>query len=162
MEKEVFILLGANLGDRLSNFETAKKLLEIQIGTINRQSKIYETAAWGLIDQPNFLNQVLEIETQLSPSLLLKKILAIEKKMGRIRTQKWGERLIDIDILYFGKEIISQENLKIPHPYLQERRFTLIPLAEIAPNFRHPILLKSNDELLEVCKDNSTVILIEA
>lgn len=162
MKKEIYILLGTNLGDRQANLSTAKTQILQKIGPILTESKIYETAAWGLTDQPNFLNQVIEIETKLSPSVLLKTILAIEKKMGRIRTQKWGERLIDIDILYFGKEVINQENLKIPHPYLQERRFTLVPLAEVAPEFKHPVLLKSNNELLEICTDNSNVILIPA
>lgn len=162
MKKEIYILLGTNLGDRQANLSTAKTQILQKIGPILTESKIYETAAWGLTDQPNFLNQVIEIETKLSPSVLLKTILAIEKKMGRIRTQKWGERLIDIDILYFGKEVINQENLKIPHPYLQERRFTLVPLVEVAPDFEHPVLLKSNNELLEICTDNSNVILIPA
>lgn len=162
MKKKIYILLGTNLGDRQANLSTAKTQILQKIGPILTESKIYETAAWGLTDQPNFLNQVIEIETKLSPSVLLKTILAIEKKMGRIRTQKWGERLIDIDILYYGKEVINQENLKIPHPYLQERRFTLVPLAQVAPEFKHPVLLKSNIELLEICTDNSNVILIPA
>jgi 2-amino-4-hydroxy-6-hydroxymethyldihydropteridine diphosphokinase len=160
IEKELFILLGTNLGDRNANFETAINEIQMHIGSIKIRSHCYETAAWGITDQPNFLNQILQVETNLSPNKALKIILKIEKKMGRIREQKWGARLIDIDILYFGNKIMDTESLKIPHPFLQERRFTIIPLVEIAPDFIHPIFNKSNKMLLEECEDNSDVILI--
>lgn len=160
-EKQLYILLGTNLGDRFQNLLTAKNELEMSLGKITSKSGIYETAAWGITNQPSFLNQVLRIETNKSPNKTLKMILNIEAKMGRIREQKWGPRLIDIDILYFGNKIIDSENLKIPHPFLQDRKFTLLPLAEIASEFMHPIFKKNNQILLMECEDNSEVALIE-
>lgn len=160
MENQVFILLGTNLGERISNLEKAKKEIELIIGKVTKTSKIYETAPWGITEQPSFLNQVLQISTDLKPTKVLQTILKIEETMGRIREQKWGARLIDIDILYFGNEIIQKQNLVIPHPFLHERRFTLTPLVEIAPNFEHPIFQKNNKELLKKCEDNSNVILM--
>ena len=161
IEKELFILLGTNLGDRLLHLETAKKAIEKSVGKVVASSKIYETAAWGITDQPNFLNQVLKIETSLKPEKTLHIILTIEEQMGRIREQKWGARLIDIDILYFGSHKINTDKLTIPHPFLQDRRFTLIPLVEIASGFIHPVFKKSNSALLQNCKDYSDVFLIE-
>jgi 2-amino-4-hydroxy-6-hydroxymethyldihydropteridine diphosphokinase len=161
VEKELFILLGTNLGDRNTNLQQAISELEVKIGKILTQSKIYQTAAWGITDQPDFLNQVLHIETKLKPQKVLEIILSIEKKMGRVRLQKWGARLIDIDILYYGMKIINETDLIIPHPFLQERMFTLKPLAEIAPNFIHPVFNKSNTVLMEESKDQTKVLLIE-
>jgi 2-amino-4-hydroxy-6-hydroxymethyldihydropteridine diphosphokinase len=161
IDKELFILLGTNLGDRFQNLETASVEIENSIGKITRKSSIYQTAAWGFTDQPSFLNQVLQLSTDLPASNVLQIILKIEKKMGRVREQKWGARLIDIDILYFANEIIKQPGLIVPHPFLQERRFALIPLTEILPDFIHPILKMTNLELLEKCKDELEVILIE-
>lgn len=161
MENQLFILLGTNLGDRFQNLETARNEIEKNAGKITKFSGIYETAAWGITDQPSFLNQVLQISTDLKPNKILQIILKMEEKMGRIREQKWGARLIDIDILYFGDLKLIGKNLVIPHLFLHERRFTLAPLAEIAPDFVHPILQKTNLELLENCGDDSQVILME-
>ena len=161
MENQLFILLGTNLGDRIQNLEIARNEIEIHIGKITKFSGIYETAAWGITEQPNFLNQVLQISTDLKPNKILQIILKMEQKMGRIREQKWGARLIDIDILYFGNLKLNSKKLVIPHPFLNERRFTMAPLTEIDPNFIHPILQKTNIELLENCEDDSMVILIE-
>jgi 2-amino-4-hydroxy-6-hydroxymethyldihydropteridine diphosphokinase len=161
LENQLFILLGTNLGDRFQNLETARNEIEKNAGKITKFSGIYETEAWGITDQPSFLNQVLQISTDLKPNKILQIILIIEKKMGRIRDQKWGSRLIDIDILYLGNLKLIGNNLIIPHPFLHERRFTLAPLAEIAPDFIHPILQKTNLELLENCGDDSQVILME-
>lgn len=161
IEKELFILLGTNLGEKFQNLETARQEIEKSIGNITEASGIYETAAWGITDQPSFLNQVLQVTTELKPLNILEIALKIEEKMGRIREQKWGARLIDIDILYFGKKIFKNKILTIPHPFLQERKFTLAPLTEIAPDFLHPVLKVTNIELLERCDDDSEVILIE-
>lgn len=147
-------MLGSNLGDRTQYLLKAQKLLEETGITILTRSSIYETAAWGVTDQPSFYNQVLQIETTLSPEALLDALLEIEKKMGRIRKEKWGERIIDIDILYYDQLSINTANLKIPHPGIAVRRFTLTPLVEIAPDFIHPILHSSNRKLLHELSDD--------
>lgn len=152
-----FLLTGGNLGAREKNLSTAAELLEKYCGKIVRSSSIYETAAWGKTDQPNFLNQVIEIETKLDPEQLMQEILKIEHEMGRVRKEKYGPRIIDIDILFFNDETIQQQDLTIPHPQLQNRRFVLIPLKEIAPDLRHPVLHKTISELLENCTDELNV-----
>jgi 2-amino-4-hydroxy-6-hydroxymethyldihydropteridine diphosphokinase len=124
---------------------------------VSNASSIYETAAWGKNDQPAFLNQVLEIETALSPPQLLKTILAIEENIGRVRQEKYGPRIIDIDILLFNDEVLHLPMLKIPHPQLQNRRFVLVPLAEIAPDLIHPVFKKTIAELLAICPDKLEV-----
>jgi 2-amino-4-hydroxy-6-hydroxymethyldihydropteridine diphosphokinase len=149
---KVFLLLGSNLGDRNNTISGAIKLLQ-EIGNLVGFSSVYQTAAWGKKDQPDFLNQVILLETLLSPQDLLKKIMEIEIKMGRIRANKWAERTIDIDILYFNKDIIVSDHLKIPHPQIQFRRFTLIPLNEIAPELKHPVLNITSAQMLERCED---------
>lgn len=145
---ELYILLGANLGDRLQTFAQARTLLAECVGQIRQQSGIYETAPWGVTDQPMYLNQVLEIETNLSPEAVLVQTQAIEQQLGRVRLEKWGSRLIDIDLLYYGSLIYQTETLALPHPLLHERPFTLVPLVEVAPDFRHPVLQKTNRQLL--------------
>lgn len=152
------ILLGGNLGNREENLAQAKKHIEQKIGSIVQESSVYETKAWGVENQPDFLNQVILVETNLSPQQVLSDNLAIEKILGRVRHQKWHERTIDIDILYAEHSIINEENLKIPHPFIQERKFTLVPLAEISPNFVHPILNKTQKELNELCYDELPVL----
>jgi len=160
MEK-VFLLLGTNLGSRKENLQLAFKILNAHALKIKQYSSVYETAAWGKTDQQPFLNQVLEIETAIAAEDLLTCILYIEKKMGRSRVEKWGERLIDIDILFYASSVIKSPRLSIPHPYLQERRFTLVPLVEIAPDFVHPTLNKDMRELLNDCEDSLDVRRIE-
>ncbi|PQA53806.1 2-amino-4-hydroxy-6-hydroxymethyldihydropteridine diphosphokinase [Siphonobacter curvatus] len=157
----VFLLLGANLGDRLATFQQARKRIENTIGPIRVQSSLWETAAWGLTDQPAFLNQVIEVNTEWEPLELLRRTQAIETELGRVRKEKWGARLIDIDLLYYGTEVVRDPELSIPHPYLAERRFTLVPLAEIAPDFVHPVLQLTQQRLLEICTDNSSVLRVE-
>ncbi|WP_369804130.1 2-amino-4-hydroxy-6-hydroxymethyldihydropteridine diphosphokinase [Siphonobacter sp. SORGH_AS_0500] len=149
--------MGANLGDRQETFRRAIELLSERVGTVTLQSSLWETAAWGLTDQPNFLNQVLLLSTALQPLEVLAQTQAIEIEMGRVRKEKWGARLLDIDLLYYGSEILDLPQLKVPHPYIPERRFTLAPLAEIAPDFMHPSLNLTQQELLNQCVDNSVV-----
>lgn len=151
--KSIYILLGTNLGDRIAQLNSALDALEGSIGKIKKFSTIVETAAWGVEDQPSFLNQVIEIKTSLNPIEALEICQHIENQLGRVRTEKWGARVIDIDILYYENDQINLPNLQIPHPYIQDRRFTLIPLVQIAPEYIHPILKKSNKELLAVCTD---------
>ncbi|MDA0193789.1 MAG: 2-amino-4-hydroxy-6-hydroxymethyldihydropteridine diphosphokinase [Bacteroidetes bacterium] len=151
------LLLGTNLGNRDDNLRMACELISKDLGVLSKQSSIYKTAAWGKIDQPDFLNQVIIIETTRTSQALIKGCLAIEVQMGRIRKHKWGERIIDIDILYFDDEIIYSTNLAIPHPGIPNRRFTLVPLVEIAPNYLHPILNNTHEALLEECNDKSEV-----
>jgi len=154
---QIFLGLGSNLGNREENLLTAQKLIEEKVGKIRSKSSVYETAAWGITEQNAFLNQVIEVETSFSPSAVLHLVLKIEKDMGRIREIKWGERSIDIDILYYNNEIISTENLVIPHSFIQERKFVLVPLCDIAQDFIHPKLQQTNLELLEKCQDSGEI-----
>ena len=151
------LLLGTNLGKREENLQKAIELLEKQVGKLTKLSAIYETEPWGVSNQPNYLNQIVEIETALSPQKLLEQTQKIEKTLGRFRREKWEARPIDIDILYFGQQIINLPKLIVPHPFLQERRFTLIPLVAIVPDFIHPVLKKNQQELLEICLDEGIV-----
>ncbi|MBD2751489.1 2-amino-4-hydroxy-6-hydroxymethyldihydropteridine diphosphokinase [Spirosoma validum] len=151
------LLLGANLGDRVMTLRRAVDLIVEQVGLVRQQSHMYETAPWGITDQPTYLNQVLAVETELEPEAVLLKTQAIEQALGRVRLEKWGARLIDIDILYYDHRILHTDTLTVPHPYLHLRRFTLAPLAEISPEFTHPILEKTTLELLADCPDESEV-----
>ena len=155
--KKVYILLGSNMGNSQEQFIGAKKHIEKNIGPIIRQSNIYKTAAWGNMEQADFLNQVIIINSKYHASATLEKILKIENIMGRIRTEKNAPRLIDIDILFFNKEIIQTKNLIVPHPALQNRRFTLIPLNQLSPNFIHPVLNKTIHQVLLDCPDTLAV-----
>jgi 2-amino-4-hydroxy-6-hydroxymethyldihydropteridine diphosphokinase len=153
----IFLLTGSNIGDSELNLLNASKFIHQQIGKVVAASHVYKTEPWGNKDQQVFLNQVLKIETELDPKHLLKTILEIENAMGRNRKIKWEPRIIDIDILFYDDEIMDEENLQIPHPLLHERRFTLVPLNEIASSFIHPKLNKSINHLLEICEDNGIV-----
>lgn len=154
---EVYLLTGGNIGERQSYLELAKQAIESKCGTITALSSLYETAAWGLEDQSPFLNQVLKIQTGLSARELLTTILGIEKDLGRRRLEKYGPRIIDIDILFFNDDIIEFPDLIVPHPQMQNRRFVLTPLNEIAPVKIHPVLHKTVAELLAECPDPLTV-----
>lgn len=152
-----FLLLGSNMGNSKASLSKAVVLIEKQIGKVIRQSGLYSTAAWGNTNQPGFLNQVIIVQTKLSAQQTMQTILSIEKKMGRIRTVKNAPRVIDIDILFFNKEIIDQEHLHIPHPQIQNRRFVLVPLNQLSPNLKHPVLNKTVHQLLINCPDRLNV-----
>jgi 2-amino-4-hydroxy-6-hydroxymethyldihydropteridine diphosphokinase len=157
MHNEVFLSLGSNEGDRQGNLEETIRRIGKEAGTIVKISSVYRTAAWGKTDQPDFLNQAIQLETSLTPEELLEKILAIEHSLGRVRTEKWAMRIIDIDILLFGQRTINSPHLSLPHPELANRRFVLVPLNEIAPEYLHPVLKKTIRELLAACPDQLTV-----
>lgn len=150
---KVFLSLGGNLGDRQANLDKALTAITAKIGIVLTVSSIFETKAWGIENQPDFLNQVILVETNLSPKETLAAALAIELEMGRVREQKWYTRIIDIDLLFFDQQIITSKKLTIPHPFIPERNFVLAPLVEIAPDFIHPILKKSISALYKDSKD---------
>lgn len=153
----VYLALGSNLGDRKGNLEAAGWEIGRQAGPIITHSGIYETEPWGNKNQHPFYNQVLEINTDLTPTRLLNTLLLIEAKLGRTRIEKWSPRTLDIDILFYGNEIICQNDLILPHPEIQNRRFVLEPLNEIAGNFIHPVIGCSITRLLAACTDDSAV-----
>ena len=155
--KAAYLLIGGNLGDRLGFMAAAKEKMKQKGIELSRQSSIYETAAWGITDQPSFLNQVLEIATSLTPEKLLSELLSIEQELGRIRAEKNGARTIDIDILYFESQLIHTPGLSIPHDRIPIRRFVLIPLAELIPDFIDPKTNKSIVEMLHDCPDSLEV-----
>jgi 2-amino-4-hydroxy-6-hydroxymethyldihydropteridine diphosphokinase len=153
----VFLLLGSNLGDRKLYLQQAIMHIAYDIAPTLKISSVYETQSWGKTDEPDYLNMVIELETELSADVILEKVLAIELVMGRKREEKWGSRIIDIDILYYNSEVIDKPGLVIPHPELHKRRFTLEPLAEIAPDFFHPVLNKTSLQLKNELKDSLIV-----
>ena len=149
----VYLLLGSNMGDSEQMLAATRMRIEKAIGNIKKKSSIYRTAAWGKEDQADFLNQVIIVESKLSAEKILHKIFFIEKEMGRIRTIKNAARVIDIDILFFNDEVVNTETLQVPHPQIQNRKFVLVPLAQIAADLVHPILKKSIKDLLHICTD---------
>lgn len=155
---QTYLLLGSNIGDRAAYLRAAVGEINKRLGTIRLFSPIYETAAWGDEDQASYYNQVVRLETPLSPEALLQGIQQIEKDVAqRERRRKWAPRTLDIDILFYNVDVINEPGLTIPHPHLQERRFALTPLNDIAPEFYHPVLNKSIQELLAACTDPLTV-----
>jgi 2-amino-4-hydroxy-6-hydroxymethyldihydropteridine diphosphokinase len=152
-----WLLTGGNLGNREQNLAKALELINMNCGSIIKSSSLYETAAWGKTDQPAFLNQALEIQTSLTSRQLMRCILKVEKMMGRIRKEKYGPRIIDIDILLYNNEKHNYSFLKLPHPEMQKRRFALLPLAEIAPDIIHPVFHKTITELLNETEDKLEV-----
>lgn len=149
----IYLITGGNIGDRKKNLETAAEIIEQRVGGIIQSSKLYETEAWGMTDQPLFYNQVLVLESEFSAREVLHAILKIEEEMGRKRTVKNAARIIDIDILFFNDEIVNGQNLVIPHPEIKNRRFVLTPLNEIAPQMLHPVFKKTMRELLSETND---------
>lgn len=154
---EAYLLTGTNLGDRSANLRLANELINQRCGEIIRYSSVYETEAWGKTDQPPFLNQALCINTQFNPFDLLSGLLSVEKGLGRVRNEKYGPRIIDIDIIFFNHAVINGAKLQIPHPEMQRRLFVLLPLSEIASEYVHPLSYVSVQELLRRCSDQLTV-----
>jgi 2-amino-4-hydroxy-6-hydroxymethyldihydropteridine diphosphokinase len=153
-----YLLLGSNLGNREKLIDDALTLIADKVGEIVLKSSVYETAPWGKIDQPGFLNLALAVETIHCPEKLLEIVLAIEQSLGRTRHEKWGSRLIDIDIILYGDEVIDRGNmLQIPHPEMQNRKFVMLPLTEIAADFIHPVLNKRMIDILSALTDDLAV-----
>jgi 2-amino-4-hydroxy-6-hydroxymethyldihydropteridine diphosphokinase len=152
-----YLLLGSNLGDRATHLAAGRQHLLATAGDLIAESAIYETAAWGVENQPAFLNQVLAFETYLPAQALLAVCLAAEQQEGRVRLERWGARSLDVDVLLYGNVIMQTPFLTLPHPALPDRRFALLPLAEVAPRLRHPQLGQSIAELLEACPDTLPV-----
>lgn len=153
MANTVYLLLGSNEGDRIDWMQRCMVRLQQTCGDIISRSAIYQTAAWGLEDQPDFLNMAVGMETNLSPQELLDCIQQIEKELGRQRDVKWGQRTLDIDLLLYNNEVIDLPELNIPHPFMQDRRFVLVPLNDIAGEVMHPIFNISIASMLADCKD---------
>ncbi|WP_255327418.1 2-amino-4-hydroxy-6-hydroxymethyldihydropteridine diphosphokinase [Pedobacter sp. V48] len=152
------MLLGSNLGDREQLIEDAIKQIANEIGEVLIRSSVYETEAWGNEDQPSFLNIALGVETKFTPTEVLNKALGIELELGRVRHEKWGSRLIDIDLIFYDDIVVDMgAELQIPHPQMQYRKFVLEPLAEIAPDYVHPVLKMTVSEVLERLRDNLSV-----
>ncbi len=152
-----YLLIGGNQGDRQNYLKMATEKIEPALGSISGRSALYETAPWGRTDQPAFLNQAIALDTPLSAPQLMGALLSIEGDIGRIRAEKFGPRIIDIDILFFNDEIMEEEGLVIPHPQFAYRRFALEPMNELAPGLLHPVLHKTMGALLEACTDNLDV-----
>jgi len=151
--ERVYLATGSNIGDKSAHLTKALELIEAYVGDLVQVSGVYRTAAWGIEDQPEFLNQAMAVDCNLEPEPLLLAVMEIERQMGRERRIRWGERLIDIDILFYGNLVSQSQRLTIPHPFIQERNFVLQPLLEIAPDFCHPVLEKSIRELAAACPD---------
>ncbi len=154
----VYLQLGSNLGKREQIISDAINSISEDLGMINIRSQIYESTPWRVDGQENYLNQIIEVKTLFSAEDILVIILKIETELGRVRIEKWGERLIDIDILFFNNDIIETPNLCIPHKHMHERNFVLVPLNEIAPSLIHPRYKKTVFELFNESKDTEKVI----
>lgn len=154
----LYVLLGGNLGDKRKIFSEALINLQNLVGDITAQSAVYETEPWGFESTDLFWNQVLEIATSLTPEEVLQKTQQTELELGRIRkSSQYDSRIIDIDILFYGEEIIELPDLIVPHPRIQERKFALVPLNEIAPDLKHPVFQKTITQLLAECNDQLLV-----
>lgn len=154
---KAYLLTGGNLGHPGAILEAAKASISLHCGTVVQASSLYRTAAWGKEDQPDFLNQVLLVQTPLSAHQLLQQLQDIERGAGRQRVEKYGPRLLDIDILLFNDALINTPQLQVPHPQMAFRRFVLVPLAEIAPDVVHPTSKLTIREMLRQCPDTLNV-----
>lgn len=155
---KLFLQLGSNLGDREQLIKDAIKFINEKLGKVLSYSKIYESDPWRVDGQKNYLNQIIEAHSSLSAEDSLKVLKDIENELGRVRLEKWGERLIDIDIIFFNNDIIETSDLCVPHKHMHERNFVLIPLNEIAPQYVHPKYNKTVADLLEESKDTENVV----
>lgn len=155
----VYLCLGSNIGNRRKNIQKAVRTLKEAGCKIKKTSSLYKTSPWGVKNQPYFLNLVVACETKFPPGKLLEEIKLIEKEIGRKPAKKWGKRIIDIDILFYGKKGLKNKSLTIPHPQLHKRAFALVPLKEIAPRFIHPVLKKNATQMLKDANDKETVVL---
>ncbi len=156
---KVFLGIGGNIGNKAVNFDKVYELIKNELGNFVKSSSIYETPPWGFTAEENFWNQVLIIDTEYSPTELLEKITEIENQFGREREiGKYNSREMDIDILYIDDLFMETEKLIIPHPRIQQRKFVLVPLNEIAPDFKHPLLRLTSFQMLENCKDGSVIL----
>ena len=155
--KIIYLSLGSNLGDRAGNLSRAIEALATIGVPVLRRSSIYETEPVDFVAQPWFLNCVVEAETSLMPRQLLIELQAIERKFGSQKLVPRGPRIVDLDVLFYGSEVIHAAGMEIPHPRLTERRFVLVPLAELVPEFLHPVLRTSAAELLATAHDRSVV-----
>jgi 2-amino-4-hydroxy-6-hydroxymethyldihydropteridine diphosphokinase len=159
---KVFLGIGGNLGNKSENFRKAFSMVGENLGKIAEFSSVYESPPWGFHAENNFWNQVLIIETECTPQELLNKIHTIEKAFGRVREKKeYDSREMDIDILYYDELLMDTGTLVIPHPHIQKRLFVLIPLAEIAAGFKHPLLRLTSKQMLENCRDRSVIKKVE-
>ena len=156
-----YLHLGSNKGDRTSYLSNAIKQITAKIGQVTDQSAIYQTEPWGKKDQDEFLNMAIKVESNLAPEDALNAAKKIETDMGSEKKEKWGPRIIDIDILYCGDLIMEKDNLVIPHPHIYERNFVLIPLMEIAGDFIDPAKEMSIEDIFDLCKDESEVLMFE-
>jgi len=154
---KIYLSIGSNVGDRKHYLEESIRLININVGRVTQKSSVYETAGWGITDQPMFLNQVIELETTRLPQEILRIIQKIEFSLGKRKELKWGPRNIDIDILYYGNEIVNEEDLTVPHPHIQDRRFILEPMNEIASDWEDPAHNMTIKEMTINCADQSYV-----
>lgn len=161
--KEVVLGLGGNIGDVKETIQLAITKIHETIGDVKLKSSLYQTEAWGVKNQPDFINMVVLVETDELPIEVLNLCLLIEKELGRDREgkKKWSERVIDIDVLFYQDEIINSPELVIPHPYIQERNFVLFPLVEILPNRIHPLLKQSFLELKNTTSDMQNIFRLD-
>jgi 2-amino-4-hydroxy-6-hydroxymethyldihydropteridine diphosphokinase len=158
--KRIFLSLGSNRGEREILIEESVRIISERIGTVVRRSSLYETESWGFVDQIPFLNQVVEVATMMLPHDILREIERIELLMGRERLVEQGyqPRTLDVDILFYDSEVIHTDLLQIPHRHLHNRKFVLLPMQEIAPQFMHPVFGKTVTELLSSCDDSTKVV----
>ena len=155
----IYLSLGSNLGNRLHNLTAAREIIEKEVGPLQKGSGVYESAPWGYSSANHFYNGCLSLQTLLDPLPLLEKLLSLERSMGRVRGDEgYSDRVIDVDLLFYGNTLLDHPRLKIPHPALEKRRFVLAPLSEIAPELQHPFHGLSVREMLERCEDPGTVI----
>lgn len=158
----VYLSLGSNMGDKRANITAALGLINKHIGKIAKKSHLYETQPWGVEGQDPFLNIMVMSNTTLEPRALLEAITKIERELGRERKEKWGPRVIDIDIIFYGKRVIRDKGLEIPHPEMHKRAFVLVPMMEIDPEFEHPVFKAAMDMLYMDCEDQSDVVMLDA